>query len=139
MWLLHGTTLARAEQIILRGPDVDYIEPGGFGTAENFSFTAEGTQSALGDSVTYAQGKSLAFPNEHGPAIVAVNVPEEIVRAAVLEHLSLFADLIEYDEHDELDELVALCGGVVQFDSGSALDDLLAQWAALKKEIRGVP
>jgi hypothetical protein len=36
-------------------------------------------------------------------------------------------------------ELVALCGGVIQFDAGPALDNLLARWAALVKEIRGVP
>jgi hypothetical protein len=37
------------------------------------------------------------------------------------------------------EELVALCGGVIQFDPGPALDSLLEQWAALVREIRGVP
>lgn len=139
MWLLHGTTRTRAERIIQHGPDVHFVEPGGVGIAGNFSFTAEGTLSAVGDSPTYARGKAVAFPNELGPAIVAVDVPEEVVRSAVVEHLSLFGELIEYDEGAEVGELVALCGGVVQFDPGSALDSLLAKWAALAKEIRGVP
>lgn len=139
MWLLHGTTLARAENIIQRGPDVNFAEPGGVGIAENFSFTAEGKPSAVGDSITYARGKAMAFPNERGPAIVVVDVPDDIVRMATLEHLSLFAGLIEYDEGAELGELVSLCGGVIQFDPGPALDQLLMRWGVLLKEMRGVP
>jgi hypothetical protein len=139
MWLLHGTTLARAESIVQHGPDIDFVEPGAAGIAENFSFTAEGTPSAVGDSLTYARGKAIACPNELGPAVVAVDVPEEVVRMAAVEHLSLFVGLIEYDEGADLGELVALCGGVIQFDPGPALDSLLARWEALAREIRGVP
>ena len=139
MWLLHGTTQTRAMSILSQGPNVSFIEPGGFGTARNFSFTAEGTPSAVGESVAYARGKANAFPKELGPAIVAVNVPDEIVRLAVLEHLSLFGGLIEYDEGEDLNHLVALCGGVIQFDPGPALDSLLALWDSLEKVIRGVP
>jgi hypothetical protein len=139
MWLLHGTTLLRAERIIQHGPDVHFVEPGGVRIAETFSFTAEGTPSAVGDSLTYARGKAVAFPNELGPAVVAVDVPAEVVRMAAIEHLSLFGDLIEYDVGADVGELAALCGGVIQFDPGPALDSLLAQWPALVKEIRGVP
>ena len=139
MWLLHGTTLARAEGIVRHGPDVRFVEPGGIGVAENFSFTAEGTPSALGTSLAYAQGKAAAFPNERGPAVVAIDVPEDVVRAATVEHLSLFAGLIEYDDGVDVGALVALCGGVIQFDPGPALNSLLAMWATLAKEIRGVP
>ena len=139
MWLQHGTTRARAESIVQSGPDLSFVEPGGTGVAENFSFTAAGAQSELGDSVAYALGKAAAFPNERGPAVVVVDVPDEVVRTAALEHLSLFEGLIEYDETAELGELVALCGGVVQFDTGAALNDLLERWGALVKEIRGVP
>jgi hypothetical protein len=137
MWLLHGTTLARARSIVQRGPDIHFVEPGGIGIAENFSFTAEGTPSAVGDSLRYARGKAAAFPNELGPAVVAVDVPEELVRMAAAEHLSLFGGLIEYGEGAEASELVALCGGVIQFDPGPALDGLLANWGSLAKEIRG--
>jgi hypothetical protein len=139
MWLLHGTTYTRAESIVQRGPDIHFVEPGGGGIAENFSFTAEGMWSAVGDSLIYARRKAAAFPNERGPAVLAVDVPEEVVRMAAVEHLSLFGDLIEYDEEADVGELVILCGGVIQFDPGAALDGLLAQWAALVKEIRGVP
>ena len=90
MWLLHGTTLTRAASIFQHGPDVNFVEPGEVGIAENFSFTAEGTPSAVGDSLSYARGKATGFPNEFGPAVVAVDVPEEVVRMAALEHLSLF-------------------------------------------------
>lgn len=139
MWLLHGTTRARAESIVLNGPDVTFVEPGGVDEAQNFSFTVEGMPSAVGDSVTYARGKASAFPNELGAAVLAVDVPDDIVRLAALEHLSLFSGLIEYDERADVDELTALCGGVVQFDPGPALDSLVAIWGTLVKEIRGVP
>ncbi len=139
MWLLHGTTRARAENIVQNGPNLRFVEPGGVGVAENFSFTAEGTPSALGASVAYASGKATAFPNERGPALVVVDVPDEVVRAAALEHLSLFAGLIKYDATAETGELIALCGGVIQFDPGAALNSLTATWGALVKEIRGVP
>jgi hypothetical protein len=69
---------------------------------------------------------------------VVVDVPEEVVRAAALEHLSLFEGLIEYDATAELGKLVALCGGVIQFDPGAALTRLIAMWGSLVKEIRGV-
>jgi hypothetical protein len=139
MWLLHGTTRARAESIIQHGPDLQFVEPGGGTTTENFSFTAEGTPSAVGESVTYARGKATAFPNEHGAAVVAVDVPEELVRRAAVEHLSLFAGLVEYDEGADVVDLVVLCGGVIQFDPGPALDSLLAGWGGFAKEIRGAP
>ncbi len=139
MWLLHGTTRARAESVVQHGPDVTFVEPGGRGIAENFSFTAEGKPSAVGDSLSYARGKAAAFPNELGPAVVAVEVPDDVVRMAAVEHLSLYAGLIEYNEGADVGELVALCGGVVQFDPGPALDSLLARWGSLVKEIRGVP
>ncbi len=58
---------------------------------------------------------------------------------AAVEHLSLFAGLIEYDEGADVGQLVAQCGGVVQFDPGPVLDSLLAMWGSLVKEIRGVP
>lgn len=139
MWLLHGTTLARAESIDLHGPDLRFVEPEMSVIAHNFSFTAEGIPSAIGDAYSYARGKSAAFPNERGPAVIAVDVHERTVRLAAVEHLSLFRGLIEYDDEANVAELVALCGGVIQFDPGPAIDELLATWETLAKEIRGVP
>lgn len=138
MWLLHGTTRLRAESIDRTGPDVNFVEPGGVGIAENFSFTVESMPSRVGESANYARGKAAAFPNEGSPAIIAVDVPDEVVRLAAIEHLSLFAGLIEYNEAADIGELVRLCGGVIQFDPGPALDNLLAMWGSLAKEIRGV-
>src|SRR4051794_35004872 len=102
MWLLHGTTRARAERIIEHGPDVTFVEPDGSGVAENLSFTADGTPSAVGDSLAYARGKATAFPNELGPAVVAVDVPEELVCMAAIELLSLYAGLIEDDQSGDV-------------------------------------
>jgi hypothetical protein len=51
----------------------------------------------------------------------------------------LYPGIIEYDDGTDIGEFVALCGGVVQFDPGPALDSLLARWGSLLKEIRGVP
>ena len=98
IWLLHGTDPLRAESVVRHSPDVTFVEPGGQGTAENFSFTAEGKPCAVGDSLAYARGKATAFPNELGPAVVAVDVPDDVVRMAAIEHLSLHAGFIEYDE-----------------------------------------
>jgi hypothetical protein len=95
MWLLHGTTRARADSLVQHGPDLHFVEPGGVGIAGNFSFTAENAPSAVGDSLACARGKAAAFPNERGPAVVAVDVPEAVVRMAAIEHLTLFGGLIE--------------------------------------------
>lgn len=139
MWLLHGTTRDRAERILQYGPDVHFVEPEGMTTAGNISFTIEGMESVVGESVTYARGKAVAFPNERGPSVIAIDVPDEIVRMAAVEHLSLFGGLIVYNEGADLRDLAALCGGVIQFDSGPALDHLLSQWSTYVKVIRGVP
>jgi hypothetical protein len=66
-------------------------------------------------------------------------VPNDVVRMAAVEHLPLYSGFIEYDEGADVGELVALCGGVLQFAPGPALDSLLARWVSLVKEIRGVP
>ena len=138
MWLLHGTTYARAERIVQLGPDINYIEPGEALIAENFSFTVEGWPSAVGDSVAYALGKAIAFPDEQGPALVAVDVFETILRMAMVEHLSLYGDLFEYNKDADVSILIALCAGMIQFDPGPALDHLLAEWGTFAMEIRGV-
>lgn len=107
--------------------------------AENVTFTAGGVRSALGAAAAYARGKAETFPAERGPAVVAVDVPDDVVRQAALGHLALFNGLISCNMTADLGELVAACGGVVQFDPGPALDRLLATWGTLSKEIRGVP
>lgn len=143
MWLLHGTTRNRADSILLNGPDIDFVEPGGGAmAAENVSFTLGDSATSLGEAATYARDKARNNPSEGGPAIVAVDAPGDIVRAAAVEHLEAYKEYglaIEYDEGAPVTELVALTGGYVQFDRGPALTQLLAAWVSLTKEIRGVP
>lgn len=143
MWLLHGTTRDRADGILRVGPDIDFIEPGGGAVpAENVSFTLGDSATSLGEATTYAREKARNNPSEGGPAVVAVDVPDDIVRAAAVEHLEAYRTYglsIEYDGNAAVAELVALTGGYVQFDRGPALTELLAAWGALTKEIRGVP
>jgi hypothetical protein len=118
--LLHGTTRRRAEQILARGPDPEFIEPGGGSRAEGFSTCLEGGPFPLGTPQEYARRKAAGFPNEGGPVILAVDVPDEIIALAV----------------DE--EYFPLSQGVVQFDEGAGLEALRAAWAALAKQIIAV-
>ena len=76
--LLHGTTWQRAAQIIARGPDPDFVEPGGGPKAESFSTFLQSGPFLFGTPEEYAR-KASAFPNEGGPAIVAMDVPDDII------------------------------------------------------------
>jgi hypothetical protein len=115
--LLHGTTGDRARQIRDHGPDPDFIEPGGSARAESFSTYLEGGPFPLMSPEEYACGKAVAFPNEGGAAMLAVDVPDAIIALAV-------------------DAYFPLSQGLVQFDEGRGLDELRAAWPTLWKEIR---
>jgi hypothetical protein len=115
--LLHGTTRYRAEQIMARGPDPDFVEPGGGTRAEGFSTCLELGPFPLGAPEEYARRKAAGFPDEGGPAILAVDVPDDILALAV----------------DEL--YFPLSQGLVQFDEGAGLEELRAAWPALPKRI----
>ncbi len=117
MWLLHGTTRLRAEQIVRAGPNPRFQEPGGHAFADGFSMTLEAGPFPFGMPWEYARGKAREFPAEGGPVILAVDVPDEIVRRAV-------------NEWFPLDQ------GLVQFDIGAGLEELAAAWPTLAKEIR---
>ncbi len=67
----------------------------------------------------YARGKASTFSGEGGPVILAVDVPDEIVQGAV-------------------NDWFPLSQGLVQFDPGAGLDELIAAWPNLAKEIRSV-
>jgi hypothetical protein len=116
-FLLHGTTRRRAVQIQARGPDPDFIEPGGGSRAEGFSTCLQGGPFPLGTPEEYARRKAAAFPDEGGPVILAVDVPDEIIALAV----------------DEV--YFPLSQGVVQFDEGAGLEELRAAWPTLPKDI----
>lgn len=138
MWLLHGTTRRRGRAIVAKGPDPAFIEPGQEFPAENFSTCVEGWGSAIGEAEDYARSKSRLFPKERGGVVVAIDVPETIVEMAARKQRSHYAGLLIGGRNPPLLGLLASCGGVVLFDPGSALDQLLAGWGTLKKEIRGV-
>jgi hypothetical protein len=70
----------------------------------------------FGTPEQYARRKARAFPNEGGPAILEVEVPNETVSLAV-------------------NEWFPLSQGLVQFRSGSGLEELLKSWPLLEKRI----
>jgi hypothetical protein len=65
----------------------------------------------VGSPAAYAAGKARLFPNEGGPAILEVEVPEWIVR------------------------LASATGGEIRFEPGYGLEELLAAWDSLTKRI----
>jgi hypothetical protein len=115
--LLHGTTRRRAEQIVTQGPDPDFIEPGGGVRGEGFSTSLEFGPFPLGTPQEYASRKAAAFPDEGGPVILEVEVPDDLIALAV----------------DEV--YFPLSQGVVQFDEGAGLEELRAAWLRLPKQI----
>src|SRR5258708_5826252 len=118
--LLHGTTRHRAEQIMAKGPDPDFIEPGGGLRAEGFSTYLELGPFPFGTPADYARRKAAKFPEEGGPVILAVAVPDDIIALAV----------------DEA--YLPLSQGLVQFDEGAGLEELRAAWSIFPKHMVGV-
>jgi hypothetical protein len=114
--VLHGTTRHRAEKIVAHGPDPDFVEPSGT-RAEGFSTYIEGGPFPLGTPEEYARGKAAAFPGEGDPVILKVDVPEDIIALA----------------SDEV--YLPLSQGIVQFDEGAGLEELLVAWPSLTKQI----
>jgi hypothetical protein len=115
--LLHGTTLLRAKQIEAYGPDPNFVEPGDGMEAEEFSTYLDGGPFPLGTPAEYARRKAALFPNEGGPVILTVDVPDDVIALAV-------------------DEYFPLSQGVVQFGAGTGLEELRAVWPTLPKEIQ---
>lgn len=111
--LLHGTTRLRAERIVAGSPNPTVM--GG----EGFSTYLERGPFLFGTPEEYACGKAAAFPNEGGAAILAVDVPEDILTLAV-------------------DEYFPLSQGLVRFDEGKGLTELRTAWSTLWMEIRSV-
>ena len=115
--LLHGTTRSRAKRIEVAGPNPDFVEPGEHVSAKGFSCCLESGPFPFGTPEEYARHKAALFPNEGGAAILAVDVPENILLATV-------------------DEYFPLSQGLIQFDEGEALEKLREAWPTLWKEIR---
>ena len=119
MILFHGTTRVRAEQILQGGPDPHFLEPGGQAGEDGFSMNVEAGPFFFGTPEDYARGKARAFPDEGGPVILMVDVPDDIVQKAV-------------------NDWFPLSQGLIQFDPGAGLEELVAAWPTLTKEIRSV-
>jgi hypothetical protein len=119
MILLHGTTRDRAERIRDHEPDPHFCEPGGTAGNEGFSMTLETGPYLFGTPEQYAVGKAQRFPGEGGPAILVVDVPDQIFQKAV-------------------NAWFPLSQGLVQFDPGAGLEEQAAAWPTLPKQIRGV-
>lgn len=109
--LRHGTTRKRAEAILRDGPDPDYVEPASPYRAEGFSTAPDHGPYPNGTPEDYAERKARVFPNEGGPAILEVVVPEDIYRLA-----------------DDV-------GGEVRFTPGFGLEELRAAWPTLPRRI----
>jgi len=120
MRLLHGTTRTRAEQILQHGPNPRFQEPGGQPTEEGFSMYLEAGPFQFGTPQDYARGKANAFPEEGGSVILIVDVPDEIIAKAITDWLPLGQ-------------------GLVQFNTGAGVEELLVAWPALEKRIEDVP
>ena len=119
--LLHGTTRHRAEQIITRGPDPRYREPGGLPVNDGFSMYLEGGPYMFDSPDEYARGKDRQCPNEGGPVILVVeDVPEDVIEAALRDGGLRFED------------------GLIQFDRGYGIEEFLAVWPTLSKVIRAL-
>lgn len=120
MILRHGTTRVRADQILREGPNTRFQEPGGHAWDDGFSMSLEAGPFLFGTPEEYARGKASEFPDEGGPAILVVDVPEVIVARAISEWFPLNQ-------------------GLIQFDPGAGLEELLAAWPRLDKHILDVP
>jgi hypothetical protein len=114
--LLHGTTRVRAERIVRDGPDPRFLEPNGLQGEDGFSCFFESGPFLFGSPTDYACGKAKAFPNEGGPAILAVDVPDVVIAAAN-------------------NGWFPASQGLVQFDVGAGIEELLSAWPDLPKQL----
>lgn len=100
-------------QIAAHGPDPAFCGP------EGFSTYLERGPFLFGTLEEYACGKAAAFPNEGGAAILAVDVPDDIIALTGNEYFPLSQ-------------------GLVPFDAGAGLEELRAAWSTLWTEVRPV-
>jgi hypothetical protein len=83
--VLHGTTLWRASQIVVDGPDPAYREPFDLRESEGFCVTPEMEDYPLGSPEYYARKKANLFPNEGGPVILEMEIEESILHKCMTE------------------------------------------------------
>src|SRR5262249_1917428 len=109
--LWHGTTRRRAEAILRRGPDPNFLEPGSFEKAGGFSTAPPHGPYMYGDPRDIALGKAALFPDEGGPVILEVEVPEDIVALAI----------------NEVTE--------IRFQPGFGLEEMCEAWSELPRRV----
>jgi hypothetical protein len=90
-----------------------FAEPGAqVVTEDGFSMYLETGPFHFGTPDAYARGKAREFPDEGGAVILILEVPDEIVQKAATPWFPLSQ-------------------GLVQFDPGSGLEELVAAWARI--------
>jgi len=55
------------------------------------------------------RGKAAAFPDEGGPVILVVDVPEDVIAGAINDWFPLSQGLVQFDPGAGLEELLAVC------------------------------
>jgi hypothetical protein len=116
MILIHGTTRERAEHLLIHPPNSAYQEPGTLIVEESFSMYVEGGPYDYGSPEEYALAKSMLYPDENGPVLLRVEVPDDIVQLAESEWFPIHL-------------------GLVQFDPGAGMEELVSGWAKFPKWI----
>ena len=104
---------ASGARILAMGPVQAFREPGGQKETEFFLCTESGP-FVVGTPEEYALSKEGQFPGEGGAVILALDVPDEVVQAAVNEFMPL--------EH-----------GPVDFEPGKGLEELLNCWPTISR------
>ena len=66
----------------------------------------------FGNPDEYAHGKAREFPDEGGPVIVVLQVPDVVVQKAVTDWFPLSQGLVQFDPGSGLEELVAAWSGI---------------------------
>ncbi len=117
--LLHGTTRQRAERILASGPDVNFKEPHDDQPAGAFWSCLVSGPFPYGTPEQYARHKANLFPDEGGAVIVELGVPDDVI------------SLTDQALHP-------LSSGAVVFENGHGLDELMAAWPTISKQIRAV-
>jgi hypothetical protein len=108
--------------LLTHPPDPNFVEPGGdpYSRANGFSTTRDGDPDlGLGTAEDYARKKAALFPTEGGAAVLKVEVPSEIVD-------SIYRDPFA---------AAVAASGELRFEPGLGLEDLVAEWPNLSKQV----
>jgi hypothetical protein len=107
---------------LVGGPDANYREPNGT-AADGFSTTLANGPTDLGTSEDYARRKAANFPNEGGPAILAIELPDDLADA-------MAARLGELIPGKALN-----VGSEIRFEPSGGLEQLLTAWPNLTRTV----